>query len=687
MRSDGSIVFNTKIDNSDVEKDLKEAKRKIEKANKDISQAETAKMPLLEDAKKLGVELDVAKEKLAQLQAQQEAAAAALSGSDPNAYIEAAAVKPKIDFSVTSQQKEVDRLQTQWDKINNKVDKYDQKIEKAKITITEQTEKAGQLSAQLTKGGNGMAKAMAKVDATTKKIQKRLLSLALSALVFSAISQGLREVREYMGAALKSNEEYTAQLAKLKGAMLTAFQPIYEFLVPVLISLMKLATGAMQAVARVAAFFGGKSTAEYAANAKALHEEAKAIEETGDAAKKAQKGLAGFDEINRLSGNVEASSTVDNSAIAPDFSDFDTAEYEQKLDKLTLILSGALLALGAILTFSGANIPLGIGLMALGAIGLAAEVAMNWNTIVEALRGPIGGIVAIASASLLVLGLILAISGAALPLGIGLIVAGAAGLATTAAVNWNSIAQALQGPIGAIAGIAGAALLVLGIILVCTGVGIPLGIALIAAGAASLVTVTAVNWNAIKDKVTGVWKSIADWWRTSVAPKLTKEYWVKRIFAGISEALPDAWKPGINKVIALLNQFIRWVNEKLQFDFEGFSIAGKEVIPAGKISLVNIPEIPYLAKGAVIPPNREFMAVLGDQKHGTNIEAPLETIQQAVALVMEDQFAGMMRGFEETVAILSEILEAVYGIHIGDDVIARAVERYNRKMNTARGGA
>lgn len=40
-------------------------------------------------------------------------------------------------------------------------------------------------------------------------------------------------------------------------------------------------------------------------------------------------------------------------------------------------------------------------------------------------------------------------------------------------------------------------------------------------------------------------------------------------------------------------------------------------------------EIPKLATGAVIPANREFLAVLGDQKHGTNVEAPLDTIKQA----------------------------------------------------------
>ena len=42
------------------------------------------------------------------------------------------------------------------------------------------------------------------------------------------------------------------------------------------------------------------------------------------------------------------------------------------------------------------------------------------------------------------------------------------------------------------------------------------------------------------------------------------------------------------------------------------------------------PLIPKLARGAVLPPNREFLAVLGDQKHGRNLEAPEDLIRQIV---------------------------------------------------------
>ena len=104
------------------------------------------------------------------------------------------------------------------------------------------------------------------------------------------------------------------------------------------------------------------------------------------------------------------------------------------------------------------------------------------------------------------------------------------------------------------------------------------------------------------------------------------------------------------------------------------------------IRMLRAPQIPYLAKGAVLPANKPFMAVVGDQKHGTNVEAPLTVIQEAVAAVMEDYVGANMAGHQATVSVLREILEAVMGISIGDDVISAAVQRHNRKMAVVKGG-
>ena len=58
-------------------------------------------------------------------------------------------------------------------------------------------------------------------------------------------------------------------------------------------------------------------------------------------------------------------------------------------------------------------------------------------------------------------------------------------------------------------------------------------------------------------------------------------------------------------------------------------LTGRFYSHVGRINVPQIP-LPKLATGAVIPPNREFLAVLGDQKQGTNIEAPAELIRQMV---------------------------------------------------------
>lgn len=588
------------------------------------------------------------------------------------------------------------------------------------------------------------------IDAANKPIKRfgsRLREIASGALVFNLISAGLRSITQYFGKALKSNDQFSKSLAQLKGALLTAFQPIYEVVVPVLTTFVNLLTLVVSRVGQFFAMLSGKSAQETAQAAKNLYEEANAIEATGSAAKKAMKYLAGFDEINKLDSSEQPSSGGGGggSSGGPDFSSELTDETKSRMEELLVYISGALLAVGAVLVFSGVNIPLGIGLMVAGAVGLATAIAPNWNnmsdslkyatslvlgvlggaflvigailafsgasvgkgialmalgatsigttialnwdSIRNALKGPIGGVVSLVSGAVLGLGAVLAFTGANIPLGIALMAAGASGLVTVTALNWNSISNALRGPLGNIVEMASGAILALGLILAFSGINLPLGIALIAAAtaAAGLVSVSNLNWNAIKEKLASMWTGIKNWFNTSVKPKLTLAYW-KTKFANIATGLTQKIKDGINAAISLFNRFISWINSKMSFSWGDKYLLGQKIISAGSIQLFTIPQIPMLAKGAVIPPNAPFMAMLGDQKHGTNIEAPLSTIQEAVAMVMQDYSAANLAGHEATVAVLREILEAVLGIEIGDKVIADAVQRYNSRMAVVRGG-
>lgn len=111
---------------------------------------------------------------------------------------------------------------------------------------------------------------------------------------------------------------------------------------------------------------------------------------------------------------------------------------------------------------------------------------------------------------------------------------------------------------------------------------------------------------------------------------------VKEIFGGIWDGITGLLDNAINSVIRAVNWMIRQLN-KISFDAPSWV-----PVVGGKHFGIDIQEIPYLAQGAVIPPNREFMAVLGDQHHGTNVEAPLETIQQAVAITMQPLMDAML---------------------------------------------
>ena len=171
-------------------------------------------------------------------------------------------------------------------------------------------------------------------------------------------------------------------------------------------------------------------------------------------------------------------------------------------------------------------------------------------------------------------------------------------------------------------------------------------------------------WQAIGNTVSTVWDKMTNAIKTAINGII-----------GFINRMISAVVTGINAVINALNG--------LSFDLPDIFGGGHVGF---NISTLTAPQIPYLAQGAVIPANREFLAVLGDQSHGTNVEAPLDTIKQAVAEVMEDLQAGQMAGFEAVVAVLREILSAVYGIELTDEDVGRAVQRWQRKQAIATGG-
>lgn len=321
--------------------------------------------------------------------------------------------------------------------------------------------------------------------------------------------------------------------------------------------------------------------------------------------------------------------------------------------ELIALISGGLLILGIILCF--VNLVLGISLIAVGAVGLVTTAALNWNAIVDNIKKFVfknSTLISLISGGLIILGILLCF--VVLPLGLSLIAAGAVGLASVVAVNWNTIKEKVSNAFNAvITWIKTYGLLVIGIILCLTGVGIPLGIALIVKWAKDGVKNGVPLANVIVDKVKQVWKAVQQFWNTYIAPIFTAKWWA------------DLGKKAINGLLGVIESGLNWIIDKINVFIGGLSnIVGA----VGDVIGVdwNIPKIPRvsiprLAQGAVIPPNREFLAVLGDQKHGTNIEAPLDTIKQAVAEVLAQVNVGGSSGRIEVPVIIDgrEVARAV----------------------------
>lgn len=126
---------------------------------------------------------------------------------------------------------------------------------------------------------------------------------------------------------------------------------------------------------------------------------------------------------------------------------------------------------------------------------------------------------------------------------------------------------------------------------------------------------------------------------------------IKDIFGGICDAMVGVFKAPFNVIIGVINGVMDGIAGAVNLVIRGinslsFTVPGWVPGVGGKSIGFDIPElvapnIPYLATGAVIPPNAPFMAVLGDQRNGTNIEAPLDTIKQAVAEVVGSGGTGL----------------------------------------------
>lgn len=386
------------------------------------------------------------------------------------------------------QEEKVKDIQSEWESAKKEVDRYNKSIESATQKLGQQETEAGILIQEIdeaVKKQGGFSKASNAAEKSMSRLGGRIMELVKSAFIFNVISRGLSAVQQVMMKYIKTNDGARQAIAQLKGALLTLVQPLVEVIIPAFTLLVNILTRIITAVARFVSMLFGKTLKQSKDGAKSLYEEANAIDAVGGAADEAAGSLAGFDEINTIStenANGAGGGGAAGSEIAPDFG-FSTGKYKDMIDELMVYLSGALLVIGAILLFSGANIPLGLGLMVLGAAILAQEIAENWGEIDGKINEAVQRIFIILGGALLVIGAILCFTSANIPLGIGLMVLGAAMAWSAATLNWGSTGEELRNALASLLQIIGPMIAIIGVILAVTG-HLLLGIGLIIAGIA-----------------------------------------------------------------------------------------------------------------------------------------------------------------------------------------------------------
>ena len=184
------------------------------------------------------------------------------------------------------------------------------------------------------------------------------------------------------------------------------------------------------------------------------------------------------------------------------------------------------------------------------------------------------------------------------------------------------------------------------------------------------------TWNAIVNSIKDAWNIFVEWLRQknpalaaifeTIGKLFSDQYqaWVKilkGLITFISGVFTGDWTSAWNGVLEILkgiwNLIVGTIEAEINFIIDGinllisalnsihFSVPDWVPLIGGKsfgisIQPVSRVALPRLASGAVIPPNREFLAVLGDQKSGTNIETPLETMVQAFRQAMNESGGG-----------------------------------------------
>nr|DAJ97549.1 MAG TPA: minor tail protein [Caudoviricetes sp.] len=531
-----------------------------------------------------------------------------------------------------------------------------------------------------------------KVSEQFKKFTKRIAGLAKRVFIFTMITKALRTMRKMLLGTISADKQMSTSLAQIRGNLISAFAPIYNYILPAIRTLLAWIAKLTAVVSVFINSLFGKTASQADASAKALYNQASATEAAGDAAEKAKKQLSGLDEMNRWESNDSSGGGGGGtSGIAPKFDLSDQVD-TGKIGKIAAVvreLSPYVAAVAA--GFAAWK----IGKKFLGNLSKAKQLALAVAgtalmaiNVVDMLKNGINfdnltGYIIGAAAAVTGLGLAFGVLG-------GAITAIVAGLVLLGVAIRDVIKNGFNSK--NLTAITVALLTIGGAIAIITGAWIPLLIAAIAAvvvwivakwtsikewisktissidaafeqflanveeGVAAAVDWVIEKWTAVKDWFSGLWEkvssgAVAAWDGIKSAFKSVPEWfqskfrdaWQKvkdvfstggRIWSGIKEGIESTFHTVVNAIIRGMNTIIavpfNRINSMLNTIRNAHFLGISPFQNMWGVNPLPVPQIPMLARGAVIPANRQFLAVLGDQRNGNNLEAPESLLRQIV---------------------------------------------------------
>lgn len=420
------------------------------------------------------------------------------------------------------------------------------------------------------------AASTSKVSEQMGKFAKRIATIAKKVFIFTMIAKALRAMRSVLLNTINADKQMSASLAQIRGNLLTAFAPIYSFVLPAIRTLLSWLAKLTAVISSVFGAIFGQTESQAQANAKALYQQASATSAAGDAAEKAKRQLSGLDEMNRWESNDSSGGGGGGGgSAAPDFSGVSQVKLPDNVQAGLTKIGEALRSI----------------IESLKRIWDSPAVQFIVKTVLYVAMQRIEWILS----------------------SVGLVLEGIADILDGNV--WEGIKKVNRGLLDLMNPIGG-----------------------LQDDFKSLWEKVASGAVAAWEGIKNAFKSVPEWFQGKF-----RDAWQKvkdvfstggRIWSGIKEGIESTFRTVVNAIIRGMNTIIavpfNKINSMLNTIRNAHFLGISPFQNLWGVNPLPVPQIPMLARGAVIPANRQFLAVLGDQRNGNNLEAPESLLRQIV---------------------------------------------------------